>query len=69
MNAILKHLPIIILVGSGVYFYGGLTNTVASHTEQLSSYSQMRVDIGVMKAQLDWLVARAKQTEARTNRK
>jgi hypothetical protein len=66
---ILKHLPLFVIVGSGIYFYGGLVNTVASHTEQLASYSQMRVDIGVIKAQLDWLVARAKQQEARTLRK
>jgi hypothetical protein len=58
-----------VIVGSGIYFYGGLVNTVASHTEQLASYSQMRVDIGVIKAHLDWLVARAKQEEARTLRK
>jgi hypothetical protein len=62
---ILKHLPLLAIVGSGIYFYGGLVNTVASHTEQLASYSQMRVDVGVIRAQLDWLVARAKQEEAR----
>jgi hypothetical protein len=60
VNAILRHWPIIVLVGSGVYFYGGLVNTVASHTEQLASYAQMRVDIGVIKA---WVEMQKRQED------